>query len=143
MLFNSLAFPVFFLVVYTLYLGLRHHYKVQNVMLLAASYFFYGYWDWRFLSLLAMSTTFDFFVGKWLFATADPRRRKLILASSIVMNLGMLGIFKYFNFFADTVHRVLTPFGLQADPATLQIVLPVGLSFYTFQSMSYGIDIYR
>jgi D-alanyl-lipoteichoic acid acyltransferase DltB (MBOAT superfamily) len=148
MLFNSQVFLIFFVVIYALYLLSQKRVKLQNTLLLVASYIFYGYWDWRFLSLIALSTFIDFYIGKSLGAVegdtpADLKRRKILLFCSVGANLGILGFFKYFNFFTDSFAEMLNLFGLQADPITLNIILPVGISFYTFQTMSYTIDIYR
>ncbi len=143
MLFHSFIFPFFFLLVYGLYLSMSRSRAAQNILLLIASYVFYGYWDWRFLSLLALSTTIDFFVGHWLHRSNSQRRRKLLLTLSVCSNLAILGTFKYFGFFADSFAHLLNLFGLQAGFVSLNIVLPIGISFYTFQSMSYTIDIYR
>ena len=141
MLFNSLQFVVFLVVVYGLYLALDR--RGQNLMLLVASYVFYGSWDWRFLSLLLFSTGIDYLAGRWIYATAEPSRRKLFLMMSMVSNLGLLGFFKYFNFFAGGLRDLLGHFGLAMTPFTLNVILPVGISFYTFQTMSYTIDVYR
>ena len=143
MLFNSGTFLAFFVIVYSLYLLTQKWPKVQNILLLVASYIFYGSWDWRFLSLIFFSTLVDFSVGWYLGQTDDPKRRKRLLIISMMMNLGMLGLFKYFNFFAHSFIDLLHLFGLQADPLTLNVILPVGISFYTFQSMGYIIDVYR
>ncbi|NEO92828.1 MAG: MBOAT family protein, partial [Moorea sp. SIO3G5] len=143
MLFNSFIFVLFFIIVYTLYLFLNRNYKAQNILLLIASYVFYGWWDWRFLSLLALSTVVDFTVGKQLQDIKEDRKRKLLLCISLVFNLSLLGFFKYFNFFAESFSSLLQIVGLQVDWVTLTILLPVGISFYTFQTMSYTIDIYR
>lgn len=143
MLFNSFVFPVFFIVVYSLYISLHKRRRVQNLMLLIASYVFYGYWDWRFLSLLFISTIIDFNVGRILHTTSESRKRKLLITISVVANLSILGAFKYFGFFADNFIHLLHLFGLHADEITLNIILPLGISFYTFQTMSYTIDIYR
>ncbi len=143
MLFNSYVFPVFFLAVYAAYVLLRRRWRWQNRLLLVASYVFYGYWDWRFLSLLALSTIIDYNVGRWLGQTEQPRRRRWLLAASVVSNLGILATFKYFNFFAESFAQCLAAVGFAADYATLNIVLPVGISFYTFQTLSYTIDVYR
>ena len=124
MLFNSLVFVVFFVVVFSAYLLLRRHYKLQNRLLLVASYIFYGYWDWRFLSLIAISTVIDFFIGKTLHVAENPRRRKWLLFISVCANLSLLGFFKYFNFFADSFAGLLELFGMQAGFVTLNIVLP-------------------
>jgi D-alanyl-lipoteichoic acid acyltransferase DltB (MBOAT superfamily) len=148
MLFNSVVFLGFFGVVYTLYLSLQRSRRGQNLLLLVASYVFYGYWDWRFLSLIFVSTLTDYSVGLLLgktddVAPADRRLRKALLTCSVAVNLSLLGFFKYFNFFADSFADFLSLVGLKADPVTLNIVLPVGISFYTFQTLSYTIDIYR
>ena len=141
MLFNSLTFFIFFAAVFLLYLFLPH--RGQNRLLLAASYLFYGAWDWRFLALLAFTTTTDFWIGQSLAGTASPRARKGWVAASAVLDLGILGFFKYFNFFADSLAVLLESLGFHASLPLLRIVLPVGISFYTFQSMSYVIDVYR
>jgi len=141
MLFNSWVFPVFFLIVFALYVRLRH--RPQNLLLLMASYVFYGWWDWRFLSLLAISTVVDYHCAQRLQSTEDPRRRKLFLYLSLCVNLGFLGFFKYFNFFCGSAESLLLQLGMQPDMPTLQIILPVGISFYTFQTMAYTIDVYR
>ena len=148
MLFNSGVFFLFFVIVYTAYLLLYKKNHWQNVLLLIASYIFYGSWDWRFLSLIIISTLVDFYIGQAIARTPGDTvigqtYRKRLLALSVGVNLGILGFFKYFNFFADSVVAVLGYLGLQADPITLNVILPVGISFYTFQTMSYSIDIYR
>ncbi|MCA9916907.1 MAG: MBOAT family protein [Anaerolineales bacterium] len=148
MLFNSGVFLAFFAIVYTLYLLLNKRVRWQNVLLLGASYYFYGRWDWRFLALIAISTVVDFFVGRAIGAIpadtpANLLKRKRLLAVSMMINLGILGFFKYFNFFIASFADLLQLVGLQADFVTLNIILPVGISFYTFQTMSYTIDIYR
>jgi D-alanyl-lipoteichoic acid acyltransferase DltB (MBOAT superfamily) len=141
MVFNSFVFFAFFAIVYSLYLVLGRAW--QNRLLLAASYFFYGWWDWRFAFLLVFSTVCDYFLGLALDRHEDPRRRKLWLASSMVINLGILGFFKYFDFFTDSAARLLESLGFHVSLPALHIILPVGISFYTFQSMSYVIDVYR
>ncbi len=141
MLFNTIQFAVFFAIVLALYHALP--FRWQNRMLLVASYLFYAAWDWRFLSLIFISTTVDFYVGKFLHESKDARRRKHILFWSVLFNLGFLGFFKYFNFFAANLHALLGAMGFQVNPTTLNVILPVGISFYTFQSMSYTLDIYR
>jgi len=141
MLFNSLQFAIFFLIVYSLYLAFNHRW--QNIMLLVASYVFYGSWDWRFLSLIFISTVLDYVCGIKIHETDDQKRRKFFLILSIVGNLSILGFFKYFNFFASSLHGLMGHFGLNLDPVFLRIILPLGISFYTFQTMSYTIDIYR
>jgi alginate O-acetyltransferase complex protein AlgI len=141
MIFNSFIFWAFFALVILLYWRLPH--RGQNALLLVASYVFYGYWDWRFLGLLFASTVIDFSVAIWLGKLDDPRRRKTLLAVSMVANLGFLGFFKYFNFFVDQFAALLIALGFEPHMPTLRIVLPVGISFYTFQTMSYVIDVYR
>lgn len=144
MLFNSFAFAAFLPIVFTIYWAIgRRRVRAQNFFLIVASYVFYGWWDWRFLSLIFISSLVDYMVGLGLAATEQERRRKLLLMVSLVVNLGFLGFFKYFNFFVDSFVDLLTMAGLQAHPTTLRIVLPVGISFYTFQTLSYSIDIYR
>ncbi len=141
MVFNSITFLVFLAIVLLLYYRLGH--LGQNRMLLAASYVFYGWWDWRFLSLLLFSTFFDYYCALWIEPEHNRARRKLYLAGSMVINMGFLGIFKYFNFFADSLQSLLAVLGMHASLPTLHVVLPVGISFYTFLSMSYTIDVYR
>lgn len=140
MLFNSYQFAVFFLIVYSLYRISNHRW--QNRLLLAASYFFYGSWDWRFLSLIWISTILDYFCGIRIHESIDPKRRKLFLILSVTGNLTILGFFKYFNFFAENLQSLAGVFGFEFDANFIHIVLPVGISFYTFQTMSYTIDIY-
>lgn len=140
MLFNSFQFAIFFIVVYSLYLLLSH--KWQNRMLLLASYIFYGAWDWRFLSLIFISTILDYVCGLKIFILND-HKKKLFLFFSIFGNLFILGFFKYFNFFASNLQTLLYNLGVSIQPRFLNIILPIGISFYTFQTMSYTIDIYR
>jgi D-alanyl-lipoteichoic acid acyltransferase DltB (MBOAT superfamily) len=141
MLFNSLHFLWFFVVVYALYRVLPH--RAQNWLLLAASYYFYAAWDWRFLGLLVASTIVDYTSGRMLDASSDARPRKWILGLSLAFNLTLLGFFKYFNFFADNLQLLFGSIGWQLDHVTLRVLLPVGISFYTFVTMSYVIDVYR
>lgn len=141
MVFNSLVFLVFLGIVLLLYFRLKH--RGQNWMLIVASYIFYGWWDYRFLALLLFTTFFDYFCALWIDAEAKPQRRKLLLASSMAVNLGVLCIFKYFNFFMDSLQTGMASFGVSLSFPMLHVVLPVGISFYTFLSMSYTIDVYR
>lgn len=141
MIFNSFQFTVFIIMVYALYIGLNH--KGQNRMLLIASYVFYGAWDWRFLSLLFISTVLDYVCGIKIHESSEPGKRKLFLLISIFGNLSLLGFFKYYNFFAQGFQLLLGHLGISIHPHFLNIILPVGISFYTFQTMSYTIDIYR
>jgi alginate O-acetyltransferase complex protein AlgI len=141
MVFNSLQFVAFFVIVYALYRVLPH--RAQNWMLLVASYVFYAAWDWRFLGLLIGSTVIDFYVAKYIHRETDTRRRWLALLISLAYNLGVLGVFKYFNFFADGLGRIFAFAGWRMDPVTIHVILPMGISFYTFMTISYVIDVYR
>ena len=141
MLFNSFIFFIFLGAVLPLYYFLPK--KAKNPLLLVASYVFYGYWDFRFVGLLILSTLIDYFIGRKLFATADLKQRKVLLSLSMLANLGILGFFKYFGFFIDSLTPIAGIFGGNLDYLHLNIILPVGISFYTFQTMSYTIDIYR
>ena len=144
MFFNSIDFAIFFPVVFVLYWFVANkNLKLQNLLLLIASYIFYGWWDWRFLSLLFFSTFVDYFVGLKLNIQENPLKRKLLLTVSIVSNLGLLGFFKYYNFFLDNFVEAFTFFGGEISARSLNVILPVGISFYTFQTLSYAIDIYR
>jgi len=144
MLFNSIEFAIFLPIVFILYWFVTNRYlKFQNFLLLVASYIFYGWWDWRFLGLIVFSSFVDYYVGIGLGNTDDPKKRKMLLWVSVLVNLGFLGFFKYYNFFAESFANAFTLFGSHIDPARLDIVLPVGISFYTFQTMSYSIDVYR
>ncbi|MBN2172103.1 MAG: MBOAT family protein, partial [Candidatus Krumholzibacteriota bacterium] len=142
MLFNSYDFWVFFGVVYLCYL-LLPRLRLQNLLLLAASYYFYAAWDWRFLSLILISTATDYLCGLGIHHARAPGRRKLLLTLSVVVNLGLLGFFKYFGFFVESLDVLLDHLGLPTSQLRLGVILPVGISFYTFQTMSYTIDIYR
>ncbi|HVO44946.1 MAG TPA: MBOAT family O-acyltransferase [Steroidobacteraceae bacterium] len=144
MLFNSADFAFFLPLVLLIYLlagrvGLR----LQNLWLLIASYVFYGWWDWRFLGLLFGTTLNDFLVGRFLEREADQRRRRVLLLLSIGVNLGVLGFFKYYNFFVSSFVAAFAGIGIQLHPATLRVILPVGISFYTFQALTYTIAVYR
>jgi alginate O-acetyltransferase complex protein AlgI len=141
MVFNSLHFVWFFIVVYGAYRVLPH--RAQNWLLLGASYYFYAAWDWRFLGLLLASTLVDFSCARALSRASTPRARRALLVVSLGFNLTLLGFFKYFNFFADSLHGVFGALGWNVDFVTLRILLPVGISFYTFVTMSYVIDVYR
>jgi D-alanyl-lipoteichoic acid acyltransferase DltB (MBOAT superfamily) len=141
MIFNSFIFWGFFAVVLLLYWRLPL--QGQNHFLLVASYIFYSYWDWRYLGLLGASTIVDYYVGYYLVRIDDARRRKLLITVSVVMNLTFLGFFKYCGFFVAEFAELLRALGFEPHLPVLQIVLPVGISFYTFQSMAYTIDVYR
>ena len=140
-LFNSFEFAIFFSLVYCIYLMSNHHW--QNRWLLFASYIFYGSWNWKFLSLIWTSTIIDYYCGLKIFESRSQKRRKAYLLFSMASNLGILGFFKYFNFFADTFNGLLVSFGLHPSLPLLNIILPIGISFYTFQSMGYTLDVYR
>jgi alginate O-acetyltransferase complex protein AlgI len=147
MLFNSLSFLVFFPVVTAGYYLLARNLRLQNLWLLAASLFFYSCWDWRFTFLLLVTVFVDFYVARYLdvlYERGEPAsKRKKVVAISMGANLVILGFFKYFNFFIDSVHNGFQALGWDVPLGTLSIVLPIGISFYTFQSMSYTIDVYR
>ncbi len=144
MLFNSVEFLCFLPAVFLLYwFALKDNLKGQNVLVLIASYVFYGAWDPRFLALIILSSVIDFLLGQAIFDTENKRRRKLYLFISLFVNLGLLGFFKYYGFFVDSFVELLNTIGFQAHKSTLNIILPVGISFYTFQTLSYTIDIYR
>jgi D-alanyl-lipoteichoic acid acyltransferase DltB (MBOAT superfamily) len=141
MLFNSFVFWAFFCLVLTAYRLSGH--RTQNRLLLVASYIFYGFWDWRFLFLMFFSTVVDFFVARWLHGLTDERKRGLLLKVSLAVNLSLLGFFKYYGFFANEMNALLMNLGLNSYLPILKIVLPVGISFYTFQTISYTVDVYR
>jgi alginate O-acetyltransferase complex protein AlgI len=143
MLFNSYQFALFFATLLPVYWLLYNYPRIQNLLLLTAGYYFYASWDPRFLSLLIASTVMDYACGIWVDRVEGPRRRQGVVALSMALNLGILGYFKYFNFFAESLYRFLALSGVSIPLGHLQVVLPVGISFYTFQSMSYVIDVYR
>ncbi|MEM6965925.1 MAG: MBOAT family O-acyltransferase [Bacteroidota bacterium] len=144
MLFNSVEFTVFLPIVFFIYwIVPSKNIRIQNGILLGASYFFYGWWDWRFLTLIIFSSFLDFFLGHKISGEQNEKKRKLYLWISLGFNLGLLGFFKYFNFFAESFADAYTLLGGSFDPVRLGIILPVGISFYTFQTLSYSIDIYR
>src|SRR5438132_301407 len=145
MLFNSLQFVVFLPIVLAIYWLLDH--RQQNLFLLAASLFFYASWDWRFVFLLLLTVIVDYYVAAYLYRLAEQgapeRKRKWVLSIIMICNLAVLGFFKYFNFFASSLHALFHTIGWNIPMSTLTIILPIGVSFYTFQSMSYTIDVYR
>ena len=144
MLFNSIEFLIFLPIVFILYwFVIDRNLKYQNSLLLISSYIFYGWWDWRFLSLIIFSSFIDYFVGLKLLKEKKQNKRKLLLLTSIFVNLGFLVYFKYYNFFVDSFVEAFTLFGKQLDINSLNIILPVGISFYTFQTLSYSIDVYK
>jgi len=142
MIFNSIEFFIFLPVVFLLYWFIKSI-KLQNLFIVVASYLFYGWWDWRFLSLIVFSTLVDFTVGKLLGKEESTSKRKTYLWISIIVNLGFLGFFKYYNFFLDSFVSAYSFFGKEIRINSLNIILPVGISFYTFQTLSYTIDVYR
>ncbi len=144
MLFNSLEFLLFLPTAFCLYwFVFQKNLRVQNLSLLICSYVFYSWWDWRFLSLIFLSTVVDYFVGLKIYNSTDTKLKKLYLWISILFNLGLLGFFKYFNFFINSWIDLLSAFGFEHQSIwTLDVILPVGISFYTFQTMSYSLDIY-
>jgi len=144
MLFNSQEFLVFFILVWAVYWTfLSKRLLTRNLFLLGASYFFYGWWDWRFLSLILLSSSVDFLVGTALERTGSTGKRRALVSASLITNLGLLFVFKYFNFFADSLVDLAQSMGMSLNPVTLQFTLPVGISFYTFQTLSYTLDVYR
>ena len=144
MLFNSLDFAVFLPIVFFLYwFVVQKQLKLQNALIVLASYFFYACWDWRFLSLIIFSTIVDYLVGKKLGTEQHKSKRKILLWTSIVVNIGFLGFFKYYDFFLENFVDAFSFFGMRVSPNSLNIILPVGISFYTFQTLSYTIDVYK
>lgn len=141
MLFHSWQFWLFFALVWPFYWWLPHRW--QNRWLLVASYFFYGWWDWRFLGLIILSTAIDFTAGRKIAASSKHGQRRFWLLFSLLTNLGLLGLFKYYDFFATSLAQLFASVGFAAEPRLLHLILPVGISFYTFQTLSYTIDIYR
>jgi alginate O-acetyltransferase complex protein AlgI len=144
MLFNSIDFAIFLPIVFILYWFVTHkNLKLQNLLIVVSSYVFYGWWDWRFLSLILFSTIVDYSVGLGLSKQENKNKRKLLLWTSIIVNLGFLGFFKYYNFFLDNFIEAFSFFGAEINTNSLNIILPVGISFYTFQTLSYTIDVYK
>jgi D-alanyl-lipoteichoic acid acyltransferase DltB (MBOAT superfamily) len=144
MLFNSIDFAVFLPIIFILYWFVtQRNLKLQNFLIIVASYVFYGWWDWRFLSLIVFSTIVDYSIGLLLKKQENASKRKMLLWISILVNLGFLGFFKYYNFFVDNFVSAFSFFGKELSVSSLQIILPVGISFYTFQTLSYTIDVYR
>lgn len=144
MLFNSFEFLIFLVVVFGLYWGvLKKNIRNQNILLLISSYIFYGWWDWRFLSLIILSSALDYMLGLNIYKAKTNRKKKLFLTISLLSNFGLLAVLKYFNFFSVSLFQAFESIGYKLDAFTLNVVLPVGISFYTFQTVSYSIDIYR
>ena len=144
MLFNSIDFAIFLPIVFILYWFVTNkNLKLQNLLIVVASYVFYGWWDWRFLSLIVFSTVVDYTVGRQLRTEENQLKRRILLWTSILVNLGFLGFFKYYNFFLDNFITAFSFFGQDIQANSLNIILPVGISFYTFQTLSYTIDVYK
>ncbi|MBN1797228.1 MAG: MBOAT family protein [Spirochaetales bacterium] len=144
MLFNSIDFAIFLPIVFFLYwFVFKKNLKLQNLFLVVASYVFYGWWDFRFLGLIIISSLVDYLVGVGLLKKKKITARRLLLLTSMAVNFGFLLFFKYFDFFAESFVNAFTIFGTKFNPITLNIILPVGISFYTFQTLSYSIDVYR
>ncbi|MFP5470112.1 MAG: MBOAT family O-acyltransferase [Bacteroidia bacterium] len=144
MLFNSIEFAIFLPIVFVIYWFIvSKNLTLQNSFIVLASYVFYGWWDWRFLSLILISSLVDYVIGIQFSKLSNQKKRKLLLFTSIAVNLLILGIFKYYNFFAESFADAFTFFGNKIEPSRLNIILPVGISFYTFQTLSYSIDVYR
>lgn len=143
MLFNSITFLIFLPLVFALYWSLRNKNKLQNILILVASYIFYGWWDWRFLSLIILSTIVDYLVAQKIGKTKKQKIAQVYLGISLFVNLGLLCIFKYYNFFVSSWIDLWEVLGVEMHASTLNIILPVGISFYTFQTLSYTIDVYR
>ena len=144
MLFNSIDFAIFLPIVFVVYWFVANRsVKIQNFLVVAASYVFYGWWDWRFLSLILFSTMIDYCVGRGLLNQQNQFKRKVLLWTSILVNIGLLGFFKYYNFFLDNFIAAFTFFGSEIHSTSLNLILPVGISFYTFQTLSYTIDVYK
>lgn len=143
MVFNSWKFVLFFLVVYTAYLLLRRNHRSQNLLLLVVSYYFYAAWDWRFAGLMLFTTVVDWCCGLGLAATTTQGRRRLWVLLSLCSNLTILGFFKYYNFFLGSLDALLAGTGMTVQNLHLNVILPVGISFYTFQAISYTVDVYR
>jgi D-alanyl-lipoteichoic acid acyltransferase DltB (MBOAT superfamily) len=144
MLFNSIDFALFLPIIFAVYWAIAQKgLRLQNFLIVIASYFFYGWWDWRFLSLIFFSTIVDYTIGKKLGDESVPAKRKMYLWLSLLVNLGFLGFFKYYNFFLDNFVAAFTFFGFSIEASSLEVILPVGISFYTFQTLSYTIDVYK
>ena len=144
MLFNSIDFAIFLPIVLILYWFVTNkNLKLQNALLFVASYFFYACWDWRFMFLLMFSTLLDYFTGLKMQDAGNQKSKKFWFWLSVIVNLGFLGVFKYYNFFAESFAEAISHIGFQVNPWILNIILPVGISFYTFHGLSYVIDIYK
>ncbi|MEM8892797.1 MAG: MBOAT family O-acyltransferase [Bacteroidota bacterium] len=144
MLYNTLEFSILYIAVFLLYwFATNKNLRAQNILILVASYMFYGWWDWRFLSLVLGSSLTDYFVANQISKTEHKQQKKAWLFVSLFINLGLLGVFKYYGFFVDSFIDMFSMFGYELNERSTSIVLPVGISFYTFQTLSYTIDVYR
>lgn len=143
MIFNSFEFALFLPLVFAAYWLLRNHIRWQNLLIIVASYVFYGWWDWRFLILIAFTSAWSYVVGLLELRRWAAKPSKVLLTISLIVNLGILGYFKYYNFFVDQAVVILNAVGFEPNISSLKIILPVGISFYTFQALSYTIDVYR
>lgn len=143
MLFNSIEFLIFLPIVFALYWLSKKSLKLQNLLIVVVSYIFYGWWNYRFLFLIALTTACSFLSGLLVERCERQRAKKAITISNITLNLGILGVYKYYNFFTDSFQQILNSLGMHADWPVLNLVLPVGISFYTFQALSYTIDVYN
>jgi alginate O-acetyltransferase complex protein AlgI len=145
MLFNSFEFIVFIFLFFGIYWTISKSFSitVRNIFILGASYVFYGWWDWRYLILIVLSSFLDYFIGNKIQSALSQKRKKLLLAISLSFNLGLLMYFKYVNFFIENFIELMNSFGFQANISSLNVILPIGISFYTFQTLSYSIDVYR
>ena len=144
MLFNSIEFLFFLPIVFVLYWFVFKRLKAQNLLILVVSYIFYGWWDWRFLLLIAFTSVCSYISGILIEDNEGKRKiQKIISASNIVLNLAILCVFKYYNFFIENLAALMESFGMRLDGVTLHLILPVGISFYTFQALSYSIDVYQ
>ena len=143
MLFNSIEFIIFLPIVFLLYWFVFRGRRWQNLLIVVASYVFYGWWDWRFLLLIAFTSSCSYASGLLLEHFEGQRKKqRFVSASNIVLNIGVLGVFKYYNFFVENLDTLFSMMGYHLDWVTMKIILPVGISFYTFQALSYTIDIY-
>lgn len=143
MTFTSFTFVVFFLVFFVLYWAFHKKLKVQNILLLIGSYVFYGWWDYRFLALILLSSLIDFTIGLYIYRSTNPFKRNSLMALCLISNLGLLFYFKYYNFFIESFSTALHSIGISTNPLYVEVILPVGISFYTFQTLSYSLDIYK
>ena len=144
MLFNSIDYAIFLPIVFILYWFIfQKNIRLQNIFLIIVSYFFYGWWDWRFLALLFIITLVSYFVGLGLAQQDNQTKRKALISVGLLVNIGILGFFKYYNFFLDSFVEAFSFFGTNINAGSLDIVLPLGISFYTFKIMGYSIDVYN